>query len=67
MKPSSIVDHDNPSNNMYGCSDCPKCGSKFRWARSTKASDMDVLKQKTLLVIVCDDCGLEERGFPLLK
>ena len=38
------IDEDDPANNMYGCSPCPKCQSRCRWP-----DQQNVLR--------CDDCG----------
>lgn len=44
------------NRNMYGCTPCPKCGSKFRVTYKTSK-----LAQYTgNPMIECDDCGLAE-------
>lgn len=48
---SRIVDFDDPSNNLFGCSSCPTCGSKDRAAYRAG---------KFAAKVVCRDCGLLE-------
>jgi len=39
--------------NMYDCTDCPKCQSRFRWASGPQ-------NPKHPRSVICDDCGLVE-------
>ena len=48
VAPSGVVDFEDGSKNMYGCSPCPRCGSVYRCAF-----------QKTMTVD-CDDCEFVE-------
>lgn len=45
-----------PESNMYGCLPCPTCKSEYRFP--AKARYTPALKDK--IVIVCDNCQLEE-------
>jgi len=47
---SNVVDWSDETKNMYGCSACPKCESKFRVAYKRPAG----------LTIECDECGYKE-------
>lgn len=49
--PSDIVDISKQSANMYGCQDCPKCGSRYRVPYQNSDGS---------LRIDCDDCGWTE-------
>lgn len=48
-KPSSVVDDDSPTANMYGCEPCPKCKKRYRYRANDEPN-----------IIQCDDCGFKE-------
>lgn len=50
MAMSGIVDLYSPTANMYGIEPCPKCKSKYRYILNNRHD-----------VIICDDCGFEEK------
>jgi len=51
---------DGTGHNMYGCTPCPKCGSKYRavFKKNRKRDEAP----EDLGFISCDDCGYEELG-----
>jgi Zn ribbon nucleic-acid-binding protein len=51
---TSLLDVDNPINNMYGCAPCPKCQSKYRWPMNNEHNGPENGQ------IICDDCGYLE-------